>query len=141
MKNYLITICLLFSFSYARAEIKIIFLGDSLTEGFNLSKEEAYPYLIEKQLRSEGLKDLKCINAGISGSTSASGLSRLKWYLKENPSILILALGANDGLRGLDLKQTKKNLKDTIVEAKKTKIKVLLVGMKMPPNYGQKFTN
>ncbi len=126
--------------SNAKAERRIVFLGDSLTEGYQLTKEDAYPYLIEQILIKEGLKDIKCINAGISGSTSASGLSRLKWYLKEKPEILVLALGANDGLRGLDLKKTKLHLKDVIQAAKKENIKILLAGMKMPPNYGLKFT-
>ena len=124
----------------AHAERRIVFLGDSLTEGYQLTKEDAYPYLIEQILHKEGLSDIKCINAGISGSTSASGPSRLKWYLKEKPEILVLALGANDGLRGLDLKETKKHLKEVITEAKKENIKILLAGMKMPPNYGVKFT-
>lgn len=101
------------------AERRLIFLGDSITEGYNLSKEDAYPFLIESILHQEGFKNIKSINAGISGSTTASGLSRFKWYLKEKPEVLILALGANDGLRGLDAKKTKQHLKDVITEAKK----------------------
>lgn len=121
------------------AETHVVFLGDSLTEGYGLSKEEAYPFLVEKQLKSEGLK-VKCTNAGISGSTSASGPNRWKWFLKQNPDVLVLALGANDGLRGLDLKKTKEHLRQVIQSAKKEEVRVLLAGMKMPSNLGSTYT-
>lgn len=124
--------------SVAFAETKIVALGDSLTEGYGISDDKAYPRLLEDRLKSEG-RDVKIINAGVSGSTTASAVGRLKWQLKNKPDILIIALGANDGLRGLPAKQIKKNLLDTIELAKKNRIKILFVGMKMPPNYGKKF--
>lgn len=118
--------------------IRILFLGDSLTEGYNLQKEQAYPHLIEEILKNEN-KNVVCVNAGISGSTTASGLSRLKWHLKQKPDILVLALGANDGLRGLPVDSTKQNLNAIIEEAQKNKIKILLAGIKVPKNMGNQY--
>lgn len=116
----------------------ILFLGDSLTEGYQLSAEEAYPALVEKELKKTH-KDIKVINGGISGSTSASATKRLDWYLKAKPDILIVALGANDGLRGLDIKKTEKNLEDVILKGQARGIKIILAGMKMPTNMGKKY--
>lgn len=116
----------------------VLFLGDSLTEGFQLTKEEAYPALIEQNLKKK-FPDLKVINGGVSGATTASGLKRLNWYVKAKPDILVLALGANDGLRGMDLKETEKNLVSVIEKAQTSNMKVLLIGMKMPTNYGEPY--
>ncbi len=83
---------------------------------------------------------MKVLNGGVSGSTTASGKSRLQWYLKKSsPEILVLALGANDGLRGLKLSQSQENLDEIIKLAKQNEIKVLLVGMRLPPNYGEEY--
>jgi len=119
----------------AAEPVRVLFLGDSLTEGYHLNKEDAIPALVEQRLRGEGYA-FEALNAGISGSTTASGLSRLRWHLKAKPDILVLALGANDGLRALPLDAIRKNLADTIQLAQQHKVKVLLVGMKTPPNYG-----
>lgn len=116
----------------------ILFLGDSLTEGYQLSKEEAFPALIEKELKKDQ-KDIKVINGGSSGATSASGAKRLDWYLQAKPDIMVLALGANDGLRGLKIDQTEKNLASAIEKAQTRGIKVVLAGMKMPTNMGEKY--
>ena len=116
----------------------ILFLGDSLTEGYQLSKEEAYPALIEKELQKEK-KDVKIINGGSSGATSASGTKRMDWYLKAKPDIMVLALGANDGLRGLKIEQTEKNLSSAIERAQERGIKVILAGMQMPTNMGASY--
>jgi acyl-CoA thioesterase-1 len=116
----------------------IVFLGDSLTEGYQLAKEEAYPSLIENDLKLKKM-DVKVINAGESGATSASGPKKIKWYLKSRPDVLVLALGANDGLRGLRLSETEKNLSLVIDMALEARVKVLLVGMKMPINYGEPY--
>ena len=118
----------------------IVALGDSLTEGFGVKKEEAYPHLLEEKLLLKGY-DVKVINAGISGSTSASSFSRLKWYIRTNPDIIILALGGNDGLRGLNVNSMKKNLTKTIELAKSEKILILLAGMQIPQNYGKEYTD
>lgn len=116
----------------------VLCLGDSLTEGYHLNKEEAYPYLVEAALK-EKHPDLKVINAGVSGATSASGLKRLDWYLKAKPDIMILALGANDGLRGLRVSEAEKNLSGVIEKAQAKGIKVILAGMQMPTNYGEAY--
>ena len=130
---------LLLSFlSFSAMAETILFLGDSLTEGYQLSKEEAYPALIEKELKKTQ-KDIKVINGGVSGATSASGMKRMDWYLKAKPDILVLALGANDGLRGMKVEQTEKNLSDVIEKAQAKGIKVILAGMKMPTNMGEPY--
>ena len=116
----------------------IVALGDSLTEGYGIAMEKAYPALLEKKLKA-ARKDVKVINAGSSGSTSASAESRLLWQLKSKPDILILALGANDGLRGLPPKSTYENLAKAIELAQKNKLKVILTGMMMPQNYGDDY--
>ena len=126
--------------SMTYAETKILFLGDSLTAGYGVEKDEAFPALLEDLLREKGFKDLKLINAGISGSTTASALSRLTWYQRTGPDILFLALGANDGLRGLALDAMEKNLSETIEAAKAKGMAVILAGMEIPPNYGDAYT-
>ena len=122
-------------------ELKILALGDSLTEGYGVEKEEAYPHLLEEALREKGFSGIQVINAGISGSTSASAVSRLKWYMRAKPKILILALGANDGLRGLSVENMKKNLGGAIELAQSKNIRILLAGMQMPLNYGKNYTD
>lgn len=117
---------------------KVLFLGDSLTEGYQLAKEDAFPAIIEANLKKKH-PDLTTINGGVSGATSASALKRLGWYVKSKPDIMVLALGANDGLRGLDLKETEKNLISVIEKAQSEKIQVVMVGMKMPTNYGEPY--
>lgn len=117
----------------------IVCLGDSLTEGYGIEPEEAYPQLLENYLVKNGMKEAKVINAGISGSTSSSGLDRLKWTLKANPTHLLLALGANDGLRGIKVEETFKNLDQIVRLAIENKIKVLVLGMELPLNYGEQY--
>ena len=114
----------------------ILFLGDSLTEGLGVNKEDAFPNLVKELFKKEQNKNITIINGGVSGSTSSDGLARLKWYLKTKPSIVFLALGANDGLRGLNLTQSQINLEEIIEYAQNAKAKVLLTGMLIPPNYG-----
>lgn len=124
----------------ADGQTTILFLGDSLTAGYGVEKDEAYPSRLEDLLREKGINDVKLINAGISGSTTASGLSRLKWYQRAKPDLLFLALGANDGLRGLSLEAMEKNLNDIIEAAKAEGMTVILAGMEIPPNYGEEYT-
>ena len=119
---------------------RIVCLGDSLTEGYSLAPEQAWPDLLQGALRRKGWPGAVVVNAGVSGSTSASALSRLKWQLRSPPDVLILALGANDGLRGIAAEETKKNLAAAIDLAEESGIVVLLAGMKMPPNYGPEYT-
>ena len=128
-----------FHSNIVQAEIKILILGDSLTEGFRVAPEEAYPYLVEQELRKRG-HIVSVINGGFSGSTSASAVSRLRWYLRLKPQIVILALGANDGLRGLDVDNMKKNLFAAVELAQQKGIRILLAGIQMPLNYGLTYT-
>lgn len=119
----------------------ILFYGDSLTAGYGLSTEEAFPALVDKSLREKG-KAVKVINAGLSGETSAGGLSRLDWVLRQPVDIFILELGANDGLRGLPLEETRKNLQSIIDQVKKKNpaVNVVIAGMMVPPNMGPDYT-
>jgi acyl-CoA thioesterase I len=119
----------------------ILFFGDSLTAGYGLSPEEAFPALVEKQLNKDG-KANKVVNAGLSGETSAGGLSRIDWILRQPIDIFVLELGGNDGLRGLPLAETKKNLQAIIdkVKAKNPQVKIVVVGMMVPPNMGNDYT-
>lgn len=118
---------------------RLLFLGDSLTEGYGLSKESSYPQVVETLLNKEKANWVKVVNAGEGGSKSQSGLPRLKWLLREKASVLVLALGANDGLQGVRPPQIKENLKKIIDHGLKDGIKILLVGMKMPFNYGKDY--
>ena len=139
MKKIIFIFSLFFIFHNPQAKT-ILFLGDSLTEGYGIDKEDAYPSLVSKMIKEKLNKEVKVINGGVSGSTSNDGLSRLKWYMKKKPALVLIALGSNDGLRGLNLTQTKKNLEAIIQYAQKNQAKVLLAGMLMPPNYGPEYT-
>lgn len=116
----------------------LVVIGDSLTEGYGVARENSFVALLEKKISAAG-KNWKIINAGVSGATSASGPSRIKWQLKAKPDLVILALGANDALRGLKAEQTEKNLADTIELAQKEKVSLVLAGMMAPPNYGKEY--
>ena len=113
-------------------------LGDSLTAGLGLSPDEAYPSLLQRRLDKEGLK-YEVVNAGVSGDTSAGGLARLDWALEGNVRVLIVALGGNDGLRGLPAEELKGNLAQIIEHAQKRHVQVILAGMEAPPNFGQSY--
>lgn len=135
MKYVLLLLTLFSTTAFSKT---ILFLGDSLTEGYQLAKEEAYPALIEKELQKED-PTIKVINGGVSGATSASGLKRMDWYLKAKPELMVLALGANDGLRGLSVSETEKNLTSVVKKAQERGITVIIAGMKMPTNMGEKY--
>ena len=119
---------------------KVLLLGDSITAGYGVEKAQSYPSLIEKKLAAAEVGEIEIVNASISGSTSASALSRLKWYERIEPDVLFLALGANDGLRGLSTEQLHANLSQTIRYALESGMRVILAGMRMPPNYGREYT-
>ncbi|XGC81164.1 arylesterase [Bdellovibrio bacteriovorus] len=140
MRPFLFFILLTFS-SIAFAEKKLIVLGDSITEGYGVAKDAAYPALLEKKLHEAGKKDWKVVNSGVSGSTTASAVSRMKWLFKSKPDAVLLALGANDGLRGLKIEDSQKNLAAAIEYAQKEKVRVILCGLYMPPNYGKAYTD
>src|SRR5262249_19435443 len=111
---------------------RIVFLGDSLTPGYALAKDQSLPSFIEAHLRAESYP-YEGIKAGVSGDTSAGGLSRLDWSLDGDVRILVLELGANDGLRGLPVENMKRNLAEVITRAQARGIKVVLTGMEAPP--------
>ncbi len=120
----------------------ILFFGNSLTAGYGIDEDDSFAGLTQKRIDSLGL-DYKVINAGLSGETTAGGLSRLDWFLEENPEIFILELGGNDGLRGIELTETKKNLMAIIdkVRSKSPDTKIILAGMQIPPNMGQEYSS
>ena len=121
---------------------KIVFFGDSLTAGYGLNDmEDAFPGVIQTKIDSLGLP-YTIVNSGISGETSAGGKNRIDWVLNDAPDVFVLELGANDGLRGVPLQQTKTNLQ-AIIDAVKNKYpetKIVLAGMQIPPNMGQEYT-
>ena len=120
----------------------ILFFGNSLSAGYGIDPEDAFPGLVQARLDSLG-KNYKVINGGLSGETTAGGLSRLDWFLEEEPYIFVLELGGNDGLRGIQLSETKKNLLAIIdkVRSKYPDTKIILAGMQIPPNMGQEYTD
>ena len=119
---------------------RIVFLGDSLMAGYGLEKSQAVPALTQARLATEGYP-FEVVNAGVSGDTSAGGLSRLEWSLSGDVRILVVELGANDGLRGLPVPALRRNLEEIITRAQARGIAVLLVGMEAPPNYGASYTS
>lgn len=119
----------------------ILCFGDSLTAGLGLDIEDAFPAVIQRMIDSLGY-DYKVVNAGLSGETTASGKNRLNWVLNQKTDIFILELGANDGLRGINLTETRQNLQAIIdrVRAKNPETIVILAGMQIPPNMGPEYT-
>ena len=123
----------------ATNEDVVVFIGDSLTDGYGVEKPQAYPNLVGEELRKRGHK-VKVVNGGISGSVTADADKRVKFYLRLKPKILVLALGANDGLKGTPPEVIKKNLASAIDLAKKENIKVLLCGIRVFSNFGEDYT-
>jgi acyl-CoA thioesterase-1 len=118
----------------------LVAFGDSLTAGLGVTPDETYPARLQEKLQLAGYR-YRVINAGVSGDTTAGGLRRVDWALKSKPEIVILELGANDGLRGLDLKETRANLSQIIQKLLASGSQVILAGMKLPPNYGRDYTH
>ncbi len=123
------------------AKKKIVFFGNSLTAGYGLSPSQAFPAIIQQKIDSLGLS-YQVVNAGVSGETSSGGNTRIDWILKQSIDIFVLELGANDGLRGIPLSETKKSLQAIIdkVKAKNPDTKLVFAGMQIPPNMGQQYT-
>jgi acyl-CoA thioesterase-1 len=118
---------------------EVVFLGDSLTAGLGLPPELSFPALIQERIDARGLP-FAVVNAGVSGDTSAGGLRRLEWALQGRPRVLVVALGGNDGLRGLPPEELRKNLAVIIERAQQAGIEVILAGMEAPPNNGPDYT-
>ena len=120
------------------ARPRIVALGDSLTAGLGLVESQSYPVLLQRRIDAEGY-EFEVVNAGVSGDTTAGGLRRLDWSLEGDVRILVVALGGNDGLRGLSVADMKRNLSAIIERAREQGVTVVLAGMEAPPNYGQEY--
>lgn len=133
---------LIFSVSAQDQPRRILFFGDSITAGYGIAEDQAYPALIQQKIDSLNW-NYNVINGGLSGETSAGGLRRIDWMLRQPVSVFVLELGGNDGLRGIDLDVTKKNLQKIIdkVEAQYPDAAIVLAGMQVPPNLGQQYTH
>lgn len=118
---------------------RIVILGDSLTAGLGLEPDQAFPSLLQRRLDAAG-RHYEVVNAGVSGDTTAGGLRRLDWSIEGSTRILVVALGGNDGLRGLPVGDTRRNIEAIITRAKRRGITVILAGMEAPPNYGPSYT-
>ncbi len=120
----------------------ILFLGTSLTAGLGVGRDEAYPARVQRKIDSAGL-DFRVVNAGVSGETSAGGVRRIDWLLREPVAVLVLELGANDGLRGQDIDTLRDNLR-TIIDRTRSvhpEAAIVVAGMRAPPNLGRRYTN
>lgn len=113
----------------------MVFLGNSLTAGFGLAEEQAFPALLAAELAASG-RPIRAVNAGVSGDTSAGGLRRLGWLLRQKPAVLVVELGTNDALRGQPLSGIEQNLRAIITQAQQAGVRVVLLGMRIPTNYG-----
>lgn len=130
-----LSLLLLVPGAFAADRPTVVFLGDSLTAGFGLSQEEAYPALVAQALEKRGLP-IRAVNAGVSGDTSSAGLQRLNWLLRQKPDLLVIALGGNDMLRGIPPEETRRNLEQIIVEARKQGARPVLLGIRAFSNLG-----
>ena len=137
----LVLVCVNVSAQEVDSSRRILFYGDSLTAGYGLDREQAFPALVQARIDSLGW-NFEVFNAGLSGETSAGGLRRIDWLMRRPVDVFVLELGANDGLRGIDLKDTRSNLQQIIerVKAKNPNISIVVVGMQMPPNLGAEYT-
>jgi len=123
----------------ASGDAVVVALGDSLTAGLGVAADEAFPARLEARLKTEGYA-YRVVNAGVSGDTTAGGLRRVDWVLRARPEVVIVALGANDGLRGQDPRAMRANLDEIVRHLQAAGARVLLVGMRLPPNYGGDYT-
>ena len=138
-RRSLVALVLVLAAPPALAEDRVIVaLGDSLTAGLGVARDEAYPALLEARLRRAGFA-YRVVNAGVSGDTTAGGLRRLDWVLRSRPEVVIVALGTNDGLRGQPVAALRDNLTAIVTRLRESGTRVLLVGMRLPPNYGEAY--
>lgn len=141
LASFMLQICLIFVSSVSRAASPplIVFIGDSITDGYGVKKEEAYPTKVGEILQAKG-KPVKIVNAGTSGSVTAEADRRVRWFLRAKPDVIVLALGGNDGLKGTPVKVIEQNLDRAVELAQNNGIKVLLVGQKIYTNFGSDYT-
>ena len=130
---------ILMSASHGYAEPVILAFGDSLTAGFGVDSKDSYPARLQRLLKEKGYH-YKVVNAGVSGDTTAGGVGRIDWVLQHDPQIVVIELGANDGLRGLSISEMRKNLGTIIEVCQKKGAKVLLAGMEITPNLGAEYS-
>src|SRR3954462_3290777 len=138
-----VILCLWLATGLAAAETKtIVFFGDSLTAGYGVEPDEAFPALIQQKLEASG-QPWRVVNAGLSGETTAGGLRRIDWILKQPADIFVVELGGNDGLRGIAPEVTRANLEAMIkrIRAQSPRVKVVLAGMQIPANMGADYTH
>lgn len=126
----------------AEPATRVLILGDSLTKGYGLLPEQAYPALLQQRVAKAGITGVEVLNGGVSGDTTAGGLRRMAWLMKKRIDVLVIALGGNDGLRGIAPEETAKNLQAIIDAARKENpnITLILSGMEMPENMGETYT-
>jgi acyl-CoA thioesterase-1 len=117
----------------------VIFLGDSITAGLHLSKDQAFPSVLQRELADDGVP-FRLVNAGVSGDTTSGGRARLDWLLKQEPAVVVVELGANDGFRGVPVETMEANLRDILERVKASGAKTLLLRVPLPPNYGPSYT-
>jgi acyl-CoA thioesterase-1 len=116
----------------------VIFLGDSLTAGYGLPADDAFPQLVARSLRDKG-RPIRVVNAGVSGDTTTGGLERLSWLLKQKPDVLVVGLGANDAMRGQPIDAIESNLRGIVDRGRAAGAKVVLLGMRIPTNFGPEY--
>lgn len=117
----------------------VVFLGDSISAGLHLSVDQAFPAVLQREFSREG-PPFRVVNAGVSGDTSAGGLRRIDWVLEQKPAVLVVELGGNDGLRGQDVQGIEENLRRIVQRAQRARVKVLLLGVRIPTSYGEKYS-
>jgi acyl-CoA thioesterase-1 len=137
----LLAVLLLAMAAFAQEPKRVVVLGDSLAAGYGVDSEEAYPALLQQKVEAAKLPFV-VVNAGVSGDTTAGGLRRMDWILKQPVDVLVIELGGNDGLRGIPPAQTRTNLQAIIdkAKAKYPQVALVIAGMKMPANMGAKYT-
>jgi len=116
----------------------VVFLGDSLAAGLHLGRDEAFPAVLQRRLAKRG-RPFHLVNAGVSGSTTSAGLARVDWILQRDPDVVVVELGANDGMRGIPLETVRENLEKIVARVREGGAKVLLLGIRLPPNYGGEY--
>ena len=124
--------------SPAVAGPKVAFLGDSISAGLHLPSDQAFPAVVQRMLSARG-KPFELLNAGLSGDTTAGGLRRVDWILKQQPALVVIELGANDGMRGQPVADIEQNLRAIVERVRERGAAVLLLGMRIPPSYGQSY--
>lgn len=142
LKVVLVLMAFFLSTSSFAQEKQILIFGDSITAGYGLEQDQAFPAFLQQKMDSLGLNH-KVVNAGLSGETSAGGLRRIDWVLQQHVDVFVLELGGNDGLRGIDPENTKQNLQGIInkVEGQYSDVEIILTGMEAPPNMGEQYTS